>query len=177
MDIDLYVTMTARLGEPESAMRTYDHVKARLNVDARLRCGLWATIEQRYVEQRRYEEAVAENDVALAELRFYLARFRAVTAEDESKEPVYRVTLEYAIDSRGGVHFEALIGAGQTATAGTLADELINFRPTAATFAVLVKHARRVNALQEVDRLLAKAQTALSSSDFEAVQRAASAPN
>lgn len=170
----LFVRLCDNAGEPERILETYEAVKARVSSDSRLRQNLWMRIEERFVERRNYPAAVAELDVALKAVHFYLGVFKGAGVTDVASpiQPSLIEAVEYTVDHECGNHFEALLGAGHNAEADALAEELIQFRPTAHTFAVLIRHARRAGAVDVATRFRAKAYEVIPEADRAVIDTA-----
>jgi hypothetical protein len=152
MDVLLFVLL-ARTSGNESEMRsTYAGPKTRLPADSRLRIRLGGAIEEYLVDDRRYVEAVEESDRAVID--YYLDLFRS-SRNDERVKPV----VVFTIANECGAHYEALLGVGHYSDADDLAEQLIEYAPTAQTLAALIHRARRAGALEATTRLQGRAQT------------------
>ena len=172
MVLTLFVRLGTRLDDEGVILTTYGFVKKRLPPNAKLRRDLWVRIEEFLVEQRRYRETVDEQGVGLAAIRYYVATFQRVRAEDEKKYPVLHHAIEFTIEHEGAVHFEALLGAGESAAAESFAEELIQFRPSGHTFASLIKHALRAGGQDEATRLKTKADGVVPEAERKCVDEA-----
>lgn len=165
-DLTLFVWLGTRIGDEARVRATHGLLKARLPPDDFLRLFLWIRIEQSLVEQRRYREAVAEQDGS-ALMKYYLTVFNGRGA-DETR----RWATQAMLDGEGGPHFEALVGAGQLSDAETLAEQFVKFAPTGHMFAVLIRHARRAGAMEVATRLRAKAYAIVPESERKIVDEA-----
>jgi hypothetical protein len=167
MDLVLFVRIGIKLAKESRVLETYGLVKAHLPPEADLRRDLWTPLEKYLVTQRRYQDAAAEQDVGLAAVRYYLAALRPGRADAR-----IRRSIVFTIDNEGAVEFEALVGAGQTPAAEGFADELIQFDPTAHTFASLIRHARRAGAPALASRLHTRAYDVIPEADRVIVDEA-----
>jgi hypothetical protein len=154
--VALFVRMGIRLGEEARVVRTYSFVKSSLPIQSELRRDLWTRIEEHLVTERRYAEAVAEHEVSLAAIHYYVDALGSVKLDER-----LRPNIEFTVEHEGGTHYEALLGAGRSSEADALADDLIRFAPSAHTFATLIRHARRAGAFDVAARLKAKAYALL----------------
>jgi hypothetical protein len=171
-DLVLFVRLGTRIAKEDLVFKTYDVVKSRVAVDGSLRRNLWAPIEKYLVENRRYREVAGEQAVGSAIVDYYLQALEKITISDESRDPILRVATEYTIRTEGGIHFEALLGAGAETAAMDFADRLIQFRPTTHTFAVLIRHARRAGALDVATALRTRALRLVPEADRVAIEGA-----
>ncbi len=161
MDLDLFLNMALKLGDEPKMWTVYQAVSAHRTVDDPLRRALWIRMERRFVDSRQYSDAVRERDVALGAVRADLEAFKWVTPDIEVAQPIWRQSVEWAIENEGGVHFEALLGGGLRDDALAFAEELVKFRPRASTFGVLIRHARRAGADAEAQLFWERASAQL----------------
>jgi len=145
MDLRLFVWLGTKTGDEARVLATYAAVRANTSDSNRLRLYLWSGIEQYLVEQRRYRDAAKEPDGS-ALVNFYIDLFRPMRADARVQG-----AMQFSIEEEGGNHFEALLGAGETGSAEALAERLIQFLPTAPTFAALIRHARRLITHRKLD--------------------------
>jgi thiol-disulfide isomerase/thioredoxin len=167
------------LKTPERTLALYDRMHTDGKLTDQIKLGMSDEVLDLLLGARRYADAIAlvgnaetqvKQSIAMHETVASMRKSRDNSAGDrEQDETLKRLTVE-----EGSKYYEALLGAGQPKPADAVADLLIKFDSTGATFAELIEHAVRAGADDAARALVDRATKTLAEKELERVKLAAS---
>jgi hypothetical protein len=180
-EVQDFASLNQYLKVPERTLALYDrlHAEGKLTKDTKLALG--DELLDPLIAARRYAdviecvgdvEATVRQSIELSKMAAKLQKGRDHGSEN-GNESVLDALKQSRVDEMGK-YYEALLGAGQPKTADSVAERIIKFDPTGATFSSLIEHAVRAGADDAARALVDRATKALSEKEFERVKLAAS---
>jgi hypothetical protein len=169
-DGSLFVRLSQVLGDAERGVRVFQSVEERWGAYDDEVDGMWSEVLDILLAQKRYDDIVAKSyhtnrqlfmrkdTIALfVRLRMPLGRRKATYCELAAKQ------------------YEALLGTKLHEDALELADNVLEFERTGATFALLMTHAARAGAREATRELYQRAKDTLPPDELAVVDEAARA--
>lgn len=163
------------LGCNERTLELYDRLIREGSRTAMIRRVMLREVIDLMLAAKRYDDVLAETGDPFKEIDSLMGTYRMVAAMDRDKPKPYNPSDSFKqhVAVEGSKYYEAMLGAGQKATARRMARKLITFNNRGDTYAVLIERAMKVGADDEAQRLVRRAKLSLPEEELPKVRQAA----